>query len=125
MTTITSRYFNQHTSKVQKAAERAPVIITRRGEPSHVLMSIADFRRLAANAEGATGEPATSTARNAYEYLTPSNPAVADTELEIPPRPPRPGSLLEYLMNADHPDVSDIELEIPPRSKAQRRPVEF
>ena len=41
MTTITSRYFNQHTSKVQKAAERAPVIITRRGEPSHVLMSIA------------------------------------------------------------------------------------
>jgi len=124
MTTITSRYFNQHTSKVQKAAERAPVIITRRGEPSHVLMSIADFRRLT-NAEGATGEPATSTARNAYEYLTPSNPAEADTELEIPPRPPRPGSLLEYLMNADHPDVSDIELEIPPRSKAQRRPVEF
>ena len=125
MTTITSRYFNQHTSKVQKAAEHAPVIITRRGEPSHVLMSIADFRRLAANAEGATGEPATSTVRNAYEYLTPSNPAVADTELEIPPRTPRPGSLLEYLMNADHPDVSDIELEIPPRSKAQRRPVEF
>ena len=125
MTTITSRYFNQHTSKVQKAAERAPVIITNRGEPSHVLMSIADFRRLAANAEGATGEPATSTARNAYEYLTPSNPAVADTELGISPRTPRPGSLLEYLMNADHPDVSDIELEIPPRSKAQRRPVEF
>ena len=47
MTTISSRYFNQHTSKVQKAAEQAPVIITRRGEPSHVLMSIADFRRLA------------------------------------------------------------------------------
>lgn len=46
MTTISSRYFNQHTSKVQKAAEQAPVIITRRGEPSHVLMSIADFRIL-------------------------------------------------------------------------------
>ena len=106
MTTITSRYFNQHTSKVQKAAERAPVIITRRGEPSHVLMSIADFRRLAEPAPHDVlaylmnadhpAEPATSTARNAYEYLTPSNPAVADTELEIPPR-----------------------------SKAQRRPVEF
>ncbi|MFC2502559.1 MAG: type II toxin-antitoxin system Phd/YefM family antitoxin [Cardiobacterium sp.] len=95
MTTISSRYFNQHTSKVQKAAEQAPVIITNRGEPSHVLMSIADFRRL-------TGEA-----------------------VEMPPRTPRPGSLLEYLMNADHPDVSDIELEIPPRSKAQRRPVEF
>ena len=55
-------------------------------------MSIADFRRL-------TGEAvpdAAKKARNAYEYLTPSNPAVADTELEIPPR-----------------------------SKAQRRPVEF
>ena len=45
MTTISSRYFNQHTSKVQKAAEQAPVIITNRGEPSHVLMSITDFRR--------------------------------------------------------------------------------
>lgn len=110
MTTITSRYFNQHTSKVQKAAERAPVIITRRGEPSHVLMSIADFRRL-------TGE------------AVPEQPST-----------PRPGSLLEYLMNAEpanqwrnaaemltpsDPAVADIELEIPPRSKAQRRPVEF
>ena len=82
---------------------------------------IADFRRLA----GEVVPDAAKKARNAYEYLTPSNPAEADTELEIPPRPPRPGSLLEYLMNADHPDVSDIELEIPPRSKAQRRPVEF
>ena len=121
MTTITSRYFNQHTSKVQKAAERAPVIITNRGEPSHVLMSIADFRRLT----GETVPDAAKMACNAYEYLTPSDPAVADTELGIPPRTPRPGSLLEYLMNADHPDVSDIELEIPPRSKVQRRPVVF
>ena len=72
MTTITSRYFNQHTSKVQKAAERAPVIITRRGEPSYVLMSIADFRRLA--------EPAP------HDVLEPSDPTVADIELEIPPR---------------------------------------
>ena len=73
MTTITSRYFNQHTSKVQKAAERAPVIITRRGEPSHVLMSIADFRRLA----GEVVPDAAKKARNTYEYLT--HP--------IPPRP--------------------------------------
>ena len=88
MTTITSRYFNQHTSKVQKAAERAPVIITRRGEPSYVLMSIAYFRRVAGRAPHdvlENAEPARKW-RNAAEMLAPSDPTVADIELEIPPR---------------------------------------
>ena len=88
MTTITSRYFNQHTSKVQKAAERAPVIITRRGEPSYVLMSIADFRRLAEPAPHdvlENAEPARKW-RNAAEMLAPSDPTVADIEMDIPPR---------------------------------------
>ena len=88
MTTISSRYFNQHTSKVQKAAERAPVIITRRGKPSHILMSIADFRRLAEPTPHdvlENAEPARKW-RNAVEMLAPSDPTVADIELEIPPR---------------------------------------
>ena len=80
MTTISSRYFNQHTSKVQKAAEQAPVIITRRGEPSHVLMSIADFRRL-------TGEAVEMPPRDVLAYLmNADHPDVSDIELEIPPR---------------------------------------
>ena len=47
MTAFTSREFNQDTGRAKKAAERGPVFITDRGEPAHVLLSIADYRRLA------------------------------------------------------------------------------
>lgn len=36
---MTSREFNQDTSGAKRAAERGPVIITDRGEPSHVLLT--------------------------------------------------------------------------------------
>jgi prevent-host-death family protein len=45
-TTISSREFNQLTSEAKKAASKGPVIITDRGQPSHVLLSIAEYRRL-------------------------------------------------------------------------------
>jgi prevent-host-death family protein len=44
--TFTSRAFNQDTGKAKKAAERGPVIITDRGEPSHVLLSFSDYTQL-------------------------------------------------------------------------------
>lgn len=43
---LTSREFNQDTARAKRAAEAGPVIITDRGRPAHVLMSIADYRRL-------------------------------------------------------------------------------
>lgn len=46
ITTLTSREFNQETSKAKKAARSGPVMITDRGQPSHVLLSIEDYRRL-------------------------------------------------------------------------------
>lgn len=47
MTSImTSRDFNQHTNKAQKAAENAPVFITKRGKMAHVLLSYADYLQL-------------------------------------------------------------------------------
>ena len=45
-TTLTSRAFNQDVGKAKKAAEAGPVIITDRGEPKHVLLSIEEYRRL-------------------------------------------------------------------------------
>lgn len=45
-TTITSRQFNQDTARAKRAAQKGPVFITTRGQPSHVLMSIDEFRRL-------------------------------------------------------------------------------
>lgn len=45
--TITSREFNQSTSKAKRAALGGPVFITDRGRPSHVLLSIDEYRKLA------------------------------------------------------------------------------
>jgi prevent-host-death family protein len=46
ITTLTSREFNQDTSRAKKAAQSGPVIVTDRGKPSHVLLSIEEYRRL-------------------------------------------------------------------------------
>ena len=46
-TTFTSREFNQDTSGAKKAAQRGPGFITDRGRPTHVLLTIGDYRRLA------------------------------------------------------------------------------
>lgn len=46
MPTITSREFNQHTSEAKKAAGKAPVFITDRGRPAHVLLSIEQYQKL-------------------------------------------------------------------------------
>lgn len=40
ITTLSSREFNQDTSRAKKAADAGPVIITDRGRPAHVLLSI-------------------------------------------------------------------------------------
>jgi len=49
MATISSREFNRDVSAAKRAAAREPVTITDRGEPSHVLLSIDDYRRLVAD----------------------------------------------------------------------------
>jgi len=46
ITTLTSRELNQDIGKAKKAAARGPVIITDRGKPAHVLLSIEEFRRI-------------------------------------------------------------------------------
>jgi prevent-host-death family protein len=45
-TTLTSRAFNQDTSRAKKAAKNGPVFITDRGRPAHVLMTIEEYQRL-------------------------------------------------------------------------------
>ena len=49
ITTLSSRDFNQDTSGAKKAAQRGPVIITDRGRPAHVLLSIEEYRLLTGN----------------------------------------------------------------------------
>jgi len=64
ITSLTSREFNQNTSRAKKAARRGPVFITDRGRPAHVLLTMEDYERLArrsvslaeALAQGGKGE---------------------------------------------------------------------
>lgn len=78
ITTLTSREFNQDTSRAKKAARRGPVVITDRGKPAHVLMTFQHYERL------------TGRHRSIVESL--SMPGLSDIELDVPrsrglPRP--------------------------------------
>lgn len=45
-TTVTSREFNQDIAAAKRAAKQGPVVVTDRGEPSYVLMTHQEYRRL-------------------------------------------------------------------------------
>lgn len=73
MITISSREFNQDTSKAKKqATEHGVVFITDRGRPAHVLMSVERYQALVGAGD-----------KNILELL--AMPAAADIEFE-PPR---------------------------------------
>lgn len=46
ITTLSSREFNQDASGAKKAAQNGPVIITDRGRPAHVLLTIEQYQQL-------------------------------------------------------------------------------
>ena len=71
ITTLSSREFNQDTSRAKKATSEGPVFITDRGKPAHVLLSIKDYRRI------------TSSHRKIADAL--AMPGLADIEFD-PPR---------------------------------------
>ena len=70
-TTITSREFNRDVSKAKRYARQGPVYITDRGRPSHVLLTVEDYRKI-------TGREA-----SIVDWL--AMPEVADIEFD-PPR---------------------------------------
>ena len=80
ITTLSSREFNQDTSRAKKAASNGPVFITDRGKPAHVLISIEEYQRLSGKQ------------RNVLDAL--SMPGLADIEFD----PPR---LREFALPAD------------------------
>jgi prevent-host-death family protein len=48
ITKLSSRDFNQDTSRAKRAAKRGPVFITDRGRPSHVLLTVEEYQRITA-----------------------------------------------------------------------------
>lgn len=73
ITTLSARDFNQDVGRAKKAAINGPVIITDRGKPAHVLMSIDAYRKLRGGKK-----------MSLLESLTPSNPAAMDVDFEFP-----------------------------------------
>ena len=51
MKVLSSREFNQDVSRAKRDSRLAPVFITDRGRPTHVLLSIDAYRRLSGHAE--------------------------------------------------------------------------
>lgn len=45
-TTLSSREFNQGTSRAKKAARKGPVFITDRGRQTHVLLTVEEYQKL-------------------------------------------------------------------------------
>ena len=70
ITTISSREFNQNVNRAKKATRGGPVIITNRGLPEHVLMSVCQYQQI------------TGTQKNILDLL--EMPAVADIDFDIP-----------------------------------------
>ena len=77
ITTFTSREFNQDTARAKRAAEKGPVFITDRGEPSHVLLTKGEFDRLTAAPPDQRSKP-----RNLAEAL--AHPESAHIDFEPP-----------------------------------------
>ncbi len=51
MKTVTSREFNQDVSAAKRIAREEPLVVTDRGRPTHVLMSIEAYRGLVGRRE--------------------------------------------------------------------------
>jgi prevent-host-death family protein len=47
ITTLSSREFNQDVGRAKRAAKKGPVFVTDRGRPSHVLLTIEDYKKIA------------------------------------------------------------------------------
>jgi hypothetical protein len=82
MTTMTSREFNQDTGRAKREAEKLPVIITDRGQPSHVLMSYEEYKRLSGKGQ------------SIWDAL--AVPGYEDIELDIPPRRIEPERFIDF-----------------------------
>ncbi|HEX5207355.1 MAG TPA: type II toxin-antitoxin system prevent-host-death family antitoxin [Steroidobacteraceae bacterium] len=52
ITTLSSREFNQDTSRAKQAARKGPVFITDRGRPAHVLLTFDEYQKLTGESFG-------------------------------------------------------------------------
>ena len=80
VTKITSRDFNQDVGKAKRAAAKGPVIITDRGEPAHVLLSIDEYQDLT----GGTASIVDLLADKRAAKIDFEVPRASDSSLKVP-----------------------------------------
>jgi prevent-host-death family protein len=81
ITTISSREFNQNTSRAKKAAKKGPVFITGRGKPEHVLLTIEDYQAITRKRKSL----AESLAMPHAELVEFDPPQLGSNEFPVPP----------------------------------------
>ena len=69
-TTLTSREFNQDTGRAKRATRDGPVFITDRGKTAHVLLSIADYRKLVGD-DASLAQALAQTGADDFEFTAP------------------------------------------------------
>lgn len=69
--TVSAREFNQDVAAAKRAAQSEPVVITDRGEPAFVLLSIDEYRRI------------TGGFQSIWDALRPKEPFDFDVEFEV------------------------------------------
>lgn len=74
ITTLSSREFNQKIGYAKKAAQDGPVFVTDRGEQTHVLLSVQEYRKITE----------TSSGRSLFDALYCPKLAAIDDDFEFP-----------------------------------------
>jgi len=72
ITTLSSREFNQKIGFAKKAAQQGPVFVTDRGEQTHVLLNVQEYRKI------------TQKKRSLFEALYCPELALVDDDFEFP-----------------------------------------
>jgi len=77
-TRISSREFNQDSTSAKRAASEGPVFITDRGRPAHVLLTYADYQKLAGS-KGNIADLLASPETADFDFDITRNPETART----------------------------------------------
>ena len=83
ITTLSSREFNQNTSRAKKAARKGPVFITDRGRPAHVFLTIEEYQAISGGKKKMT--LAEALAMPNAELVDFEPPRMGGDEFPVPP----------------------------------------
>lgn len=82
ITTLSSREFNQDTSRAKRATRKGPVFITDRGQPAHVLLSIEEYRAISSRKQKSLAEALAMPNADLVDF---EPPRLGGDEFPVPP----------------------------------------